>query len=191
MKDVQIKNIAVFLDRDGTINKDKGYICDCSDLEIYSYAAAAIKEIKGRGYKVLVATNQACIARAICTEQQVQDIHAKMDRALRSAGATIDRFYYSPYHEEGVIPEFTMSHSWRKPLPGMLLQGAEDFDLDLSRSYMVGDSARDIIAGKKAGCRTILVMTGHGPKAREELSAQGDEPDFIAADLQDALQYIE
>ena len=108
-----LQHIAVFLDRDGTINKDKGYICKYSDIEIFPGAIDAIKEIKIRGFKILVVTNQASIAKSICTEEQVQDIHERMSHFLRSSGAIIDRFYYSPYHEEGVVPQFALPHSSR------------------------------------------------------------------------------
>ena len=184
------KEIAVFLDRDGTINKDRGYICRYEDIEIFPYAIDAIKVFRSRGFKVLVVTNQASIARAICTEEQVRDIHRRMNDFLQSAGAPIDAYYYSPYHEEGVVPAFTMKHEWRKPSPGMILQGAEDFNVDLARSYMVGDSAGDIIAGKRAGCRTILVLTGHGVKAREELAQQNEPADYVVDNLWEAVQYI-
>ena len=88
------------------------------------------------------------------------------------------------------MPAFTMKHEWRKPSPGMILQGAEDFNVDLARSYMVGDSAGDIIAGKRAGCRTILVLTGHGVKAREELAQQNEPADYVVDNLWEAVQYI-
>ncbi len=186
-----MKKIAVFLDRDGTINKDKGYICQYSDIEIFPFAVPAVKEIKRRGFKVLVVTNQGSIAKAICTVEQVLDIHEQMDDYFRSRGASIDEFYFNPYHEEGILPQFSIKHPWRKPEPGMLLQGALEFDIDLEKSYMVGDSARDIIAGKRAGCKTILVLTGHGVRAVKELTDQNASPDFIAPTLWDALEFIE
>jgi len=185
-----VKKRAVFLDRDGTINKDKGYICRYEDIEIFPHAIAAIKEIKKRGFAAVVVTNQGSIAKGICTEFQVQEIHRQIDHFLRSNGAVIDAFYYNPYHEKGILPQYAIQHPWRKPEPGMLLHAAEELDLELETSYMVGDSSRDIIAGAKAGCRTILVLTGHGVKAVAELSEEGISPDYIAPTIWDALEFI-
>ena len=181
------KKRAVFVDRDGTIIDENGYICHFSQATIFPYAFEAIKKINQMGFIVIGITNQSSIARDICTEEEVKAIHLEICRVFQEKQARIEQFYYCPYHIEGVLPEYKKVHPWRKPQPGMLLQAAEDYHIDLSQSIMIGDNVADIEAGKNAGCKTILLLTGHGPEAKETLLQKNVIPDLITENLITAL----
>lgn len=163
---VQARNLrhpqrAVFLDRDGTINKYVGFLRDIDDLELLPGAAEAIREINRSGYLAIVVTNQPVIARGEVTEWQLREIHDKMETLLGQEGAYIDALYYCPHHPDkgfaGEIPAFKTDCDCRKPKPGMLFKAAEDYNIDLSQSWMVGDGRNDVLAGQAAGCRTIRI----------------------------------
>ena len=152
---------AVFLDRDGTINKYIGFLRDIEEFELLPGAADAIRLINESGYLAVVVTNQPVIARGEVTEEQLQMIHNKMETLLGNEGAYLDAIYYCPHHPhkgyEGEIPELKMVCSCRKPAPGMLLAAAEEFHIDLQNSWMIGDTQSDVGAGQNAGCRTALI----------------------------------
>lgn len=154
---------AIFLDRDGTINRYVGFLTRIEDFELLPGVAEAIKKINASGYLAIVVTNQPVIARGEVTVEQLQEIHKKMETLLGQEGAYVDGIYYCPHHPhrgyEGEIPELKIDCSCRKPKPGMLLQAAEDFHIDLAQSWMIGDGENDVTAGKQAGCRTILLST--------------------------------
>ena len=148
---------AVFLDRDGTINKYVGFLRNIDDFELLPGAAEAIRAINKSWYLAIVATNQPVIARGEVTEAQLRKIHNKMETLLGQEGAYIDALYYCPHHPhkgyEGEIPELKIDCDCRKPKPGMLLQAARDYNIDLSRSWMIGDGENDVLAGQAAGCK--------------------------------------
>ncbi len=152
---------AVFLDRDGTVNRLRGFITAPDEIELLDGAAEAIAYFNSIGYLVIIVTNQPVIARGECTEQELRNIHNRLEMLLGEKGAYTDGIYYCPHHPdsgfEGEIRELKISCSCRKPEPGLLLRAGEDFNIDMSESFMVGDSMRDIEAGKKAGCRTVLL----------------------------------
>jgi len=181
---------AIFLDRDGTINEEKGYICFFSEMEIFPFSVEAIKKMNKNNYRVIVVTNQSAIARGICKEDHIIDIHSEMKEFFSKQDAVIEAFYYSPYLEEGVIAKYKKKHGSRKPSPGMIFRAAEDFNIKLNESFMIGDSTRDIIAGKKAGCQTVLVLTGNGKSAQKELEGLNLKPDLIAENILDAVEKI-
>lgn len=166
---VQAKNLhnkqkAVFLDRDGTINKYVGFLRNIDDFELIEGVSEAIKQINQSGYLAIVVTNQPVIARGEVTWDELHEIHKKMETLLGKEGAYIDGMYICPHHPdkgfEGERPEYKFDCDCRKPKPGLLLQAAKDFNIDLSQSYMIGDSERDVEAGKAAGCKdSILVET--------------------------------
>lgn len=183
-------NRAVFLDRDGTLIRDKGFICHFKDVEIFPFSLQSLKMMNEYGFRIIVITNQSAIARGICTEDQVMNIHRELTGFFKRSGTVIDAFYYSPYLEDAPVPKFRKMDESRKPAPGMILQAAEDFGVNLSESFVIGDSSRDILAGKKAGCKTILVLTGNGPLARMELENLKVEPDLISENLLDAAEKI-
>ena len=165
---VQAKNLrrpqkAVFLDRDGTINKYVGFLRDIEKFELLSGVAEAIRKINESGFLVIVVTNQPVIARGEVTILELQEIHNKMETLLGQKGAYLDAVYYCPHHPhkgyKGEIPEYKIDCDCRKPKPGLLLKAARDFNIDLPRSWMIGDGENDIKAGKTAGCRTALIGT--------------------------------
>ena len=165
---VQAKNLAnkqkaIFLDRDGTINKYVGFLRKEEEFELLPGVADAIKKINKSGYLAVVVTNQPVIARGEVTYSQLENIHNKMETLLGKEGAYLDGIYFCPHHPhsgyEGEVKELKIDCDCRKPKPGMLLKAAEDLNIDLSQSYMVGDGENDIKAGKAAGCKTVLLNT--------------------------------
>lgn len=163
-KNLQNKQKAVFLDRDGTINKYVGFLRDIDDFELIDGVADAIKKINASGYLAIVITNQPVIARGEVTVPQLDEIHNKMETLLGQKGAYLDGLYYCPHHPHkgygGEIPELKFDCNCRKPKPGMLLKAAKDFNIDFSKSWMVGDNENDIKAGVAAGCKTALIGRG-------------------------------
>lgn len=165
---VQAKNLsnkqrAVFLDRDGTINRYVGFLRDIDDFELLPGVADAIKAINDSGYLAIVVTNQPVIARGEVTFDQLHEIHNKMETLLGQRGAYVDAIYFCPHHPhkgyEGEIRELKMECECRKPKPGMLLRAAKDFNVDLKQSWMVGDRENDMKAGMAAGCKTALISS--------------------------------
>ena len=160
-KNLKNKQKAIFLDRDGTINKYVGFLRNIDDFELHPGVTEAIRIINASGYLAIVVTNQPVIARGEVTYDQLQEIHNKMETLLGAEGAYLDAIYFCPHHPhkgyEGEVSELKIECDCRKPKPGMLLRAADDFNIDLSKSWMVGDGENDIKAGKAAGCRTALV----------------------------------
>lgn len=152
---------AVFLDRDGTINRYVGYLTNAEDFELLPGVAEAIRKINLSGYLAIVVTNQPSIARGELSYDGLDEIHKKMETLLGQQGAYVDHIYFCPHHPDkgfpGEVPSLKFECSCRKPKPGMLLQAAEDFNIDLSSSWMIGDDERDVGAGKNAGCHTALI----------------------------------
>lgn len=162
---VQAKNLhnkqrAIFLDRDGTINKYVGFLRNIDDFELIEGVAEAIKLINQSGYLAIVVTNQPVIARGEVTWEELNEIHKKMATLLGKEGAYVDGIYICPHHPdkgfEGERPEYKIDCDCRKPKPGLLLQAAKDFNIDLSESYMIGDSHRDVEAGENAGVKKSI-----------------------------------
>ncbi len=160
-KNLQNKQKAVFLDRDGTINKYVGFLRDIDEFELLDGAADAIKKINASGYLAIVVTNQPVIARGEVSFEELERIHNKMETLLGKEGAYLDAIYFCPHHPhkgyEGERPELKFDCNCRKPKPGMLLKAAQDFNIDLAQSWMIGDGENDIRAGQNAGCRTVLI----------------------------------
>jgi D-glycero-D-manno-heptose 1,7-bisphosphate phosphatase len=158
------KQKAIFLDRDGTINQYVGFLRHIDAFSLIPGICDAIKGINASGYLAIVVTNQPVIARGEVTQAELQEIHNKMETLLGQEGAYLDGIYYCPHHPhkgyEGEIPELKFDCDCRKPKPGMLLQAARDFNIDLGSSWMIGDGHNDIEAGKAAGCKTVLIGTG-------------------------------
>lgn len=156
-KNLKNRQRAVFLDRDGTINVYKGLISSVQDLELIPNIADTIRKINESGYLAIVVTNQPVIARGDCTVEELERIHEKLETLLGQEGAYIDDIFYCPHHPDkgfaGERPEYKIACGCRKPRPGMLLQAAEKYNIDLAQSYMVGDDERDMEAGRQAGCK--------------------------------------
>lgn len=180
-KNLKNRQKAIFLDRDGTINRYVGFLRDIDDFVLLDGVAAAIRKINASGYLAIVATNQPVIARGEVTVAQLEEIHNKMETLLGAEGAYLDGIYYCPHHPHkgyaGEIPSLKIECECRKPKAGMLLKAADDFNIDLSQSWMVGDGENDVLCGKNAGCRTAII--GQDPNA-----------DLQCADLADAVNKI-
>lgn len=163
-KNLRNKQRAIFLDRDGTINKYVGFLRDTEEFELLPGVADAIRKINSSVYLAVVVTNQPVIARGEVTYGQLESIHNKMETLLGNEGAYLDAIYFCPHHPhkgyEGEVPELKFDCDCRKPKPGLLLKAAEDLNIDLSQSWMIGDSESDIIAGLTAGCKTALIGNG-------------------------------
>ena len=155
---------AVFLDRDGTINVEKNYLYKIEDYEFIPGAPEAIKKLKEAGFLVVVVSNQAGIARGYFDERAVEQLHRHIQSELAAYGTSIDAFYFCPHHPDEGLGEYKVACDCRKGNPGMLLQAAREHNVDLHRSFMVGDKLADIEAGKRAGCEALLVLTGYGEK---------------------------
>lgn len=160
-KNLKNKQKCVFLDRDGTLNKYVGFLRDIDQLELLPGAAEAVRRINASGYLAIVVTNQPVIARGEVTVPQLREIHNKLETLLGREGAYLDAIYYCPHHPhkgyEGEVPELKFDCDCRKPKPGMLLKAAEDFHIDLSASYMVGDGDNDVQCGLNAGCTPVKI----------------------------------
>jgi histidinol-phosphate phosphatase family protein len=184
------KQRAVFLDRDGVINEEVDQLSRVANLKIYSFSAKAIKKINDLGYLAIIITNQPMIAKGFMTEKDLDEIHKKLETELGKEGAKIDAIYYCPHHPEkgfpGEVRELKIKCNCRKPKIGLFLKAKRDFNIDLKKSFCIGDQTMDILAGKRAGCKTILVKTGYGGKDRKF----NVKPDFVVKNLFQASKLI-
>ena len=188
------KNVAVFLDRDGTINEEVGYLDNLAKVKIIPAAFEAIRLININAMKTVVISNQAGVARGLFSEEFVNITNEYLQTALRGKNAIIDKFYYCPHHPTEGIGQYRQKCNCRKPASGMLLRAAEEMNIDLEQSYIIGDRYNDIEAGKKVGVKGVLVKTGFGQSLLQDdgpdrLTPQ-NKPDFIAADILEAIQLI-
>lgn len=172
---------AVFLDRDGTINQEKDYLYRIADFEFVPGAPEAVRLLNEAGYLVVIVTNQSGVARGYYAEEDVETLHRHIAGELARCGARVDAWFYCPHHPAG-RGSYSLPCSCRKPLPGMLLEAARRFDIDLAASVMIGDKRADMEAAVAAGCRPILVRSGYGA-AEERLISPGTEvhDDLLAA----------
>jgi D-glycero-D-manno-heptose 1,7-bisphosphate phosphatase len=175
---------AVFLDRDGTLNEEVDYLSKPEDLALIPGAAAAVAQLNAAGLPVIVVTNQSGIGRGYYSWQDFAAVMSRMGTLLAMENAHLDAVYASPHHEKGQGDYAVADHPERKPNPGMLTKAAEEHGIDLSGSWMVGDKAIDVEAGRRAGCRTVLVRTGYG-HGEEAAGA-----DLVCADLAEAVNRI-
>ena len=188
------KNAAIFLDRDGVINEEVGYLDSLDKLKVIPCAYEAIKLINESGMKAVVISNQAGVARGLITEEFVKKTNNHLQIILRERGVYINNFYYCPHHPtEGEEP-YRQICDCRKPAPGMFLEAARDLNIDLELSYMVGDRFLDMEAAKKAGVKGILVRTGYGKELLQDdgpnKATPENKPDFIAEDILEAIRWI-
>ena len=151
-------NAAVFLDRDNTLIHNDGDLGDPAQVKLIMGAASAIASLKGLNFKIIVVSNQGGVARGKYGEADVVAVNDRVNELIRAnSGVAIDRFYFCPYHPEGIVERYRREHPWRKPRPGMLLQAAKDFQLDLKACWMIGDQMRDVLAGYASGAVPILI----------------------------------
>jgi len=182
-----MSNKAVFLDRDDTLIEDPGYINHPDQVKLLDGVTEALIELKALGYKLVVVSNQSAVARGIVTEKVLAEIHERLNQLLAEKGAYLDRIYYCPYHPDGVVPKYRRESDFRKPNPGMLLRAADELDIDLAQSWMIGNSNRDIEAGLRAGCKTILIDRFCDYK---QLQPDAPKPDHRAVNIKEATNII-
>ena len=178
---------AVFLDRDGTINLDPGYLGDPDKVEIYPFVKEGIRKLKSTfGFTIVVVSNQSGIARGLLTDEQVVSVNEKINELLGEE-SKVDFFYYCRFH-----PEFSSEKECecRKPSPNMIFQAADEIGLDLKRSYIIGDKSVDVEAGFNAGIKTVLLLNTIGTRELNEMQSGGLKPDFTASDFNEAANFI-
>ena len=180
---------AVFLDRDGTLNEENGYLDRLERLAFYPYTVDAVRMLNRAGYAVVVVTNQAGIARGIVRPEFVGEAHAHISARLAAGGARIDAFYHCPHHPQAAIEALRMDCDCRKPQPGMILRAAEELGLDLQRSFLVGDRWQDLECGARAGVRGLLVRTGYG-RTEEQAGCPGVPAAAVVNNLAEAVSWI-
>jgi len=179
---------ALFLDRDGTINHDPGYIKDPAQVIILSGVIEGIKKLKDQfGFQIIVVSNQAGISKGLMTHSDVDNVNARINKLLLAEGTSIDAFYYCPFHPDNDPPEKTIC---RKPSPFMIVQAADEHKISLSGSYMIGDKASDIECGLDAGVKSILLRGGSFDNEISTLLNLGKKPNFVAANFKDACDFI-
>lgn len=173
------KGRAVFLDRDGVLTVEKGYLRKAEDMEIFTYAKQCVERMQTAGFKVVVVTNQSGIARGYFPESEVIRMNEEL---IRQTG--VDAVYYCPHHPQAGIEKYRMVCDCRKPGTGLFRQAAEKFHIEMAGSYMVGDRATDILAGEALGLTTVLLESGYGTKGLE----QDVSPDYIFEDLREFVK---
>lgn len=185
-----MKQKAVFLDRDGTINKDVGYPNSFSVIEVYPYSIEAVRKLNESGFLVVIVTNQSGIGRGLIVEKNLNDIHQKMSALFARQKAHFDGIYYCPHYLFSPDPNYRDECQCRKPNPGMGLKAAEDLSIDLKNSYMVGDKVEDILFGLNIEAKPILCLTGFGQESLPKLKEKGIAPAYVAKTLLDAVSWI-
>ena len=182
---------AVFIDRDGTLTEEVGYVNHPSRLRMLPRSAAAIRRLNAAGIAAVVVTNQAGIARGYFSAEVLAAVNNALVSQLKDEGAHLDGVYVCPHHPSEGEPPYRMVCECRKPKPGLLLRAASDLSLDLSRSTLVGDKGSDLIAARAVGARGVLVLTGYGLGEWEyRRSALPAAPDHVAADLLGAVEWV-
>lgn len=180
---------AVFLDRDGTLLEEAGYLDRIERLVFFPWAIDAVRLLNRGGYAVVVVTNQSGVGRGMYEESFVRQAHDAIARRVSEGGAAIDGFYYCPHHPDATVERYRRDCDCRKPSPGMLRKAAADLDLDLARSFSVGDKWTDVGVGRAAGARGILVRTGYG-RSSEAAPVNGVEPAAVVDNVMAAAAWI-
>ncbi len=191
---------AVFLDRDGTMIEDVGYLDDPEGIAIYAEAIEAVQNLREHGWKIVVVTNQSGVARGLFDEGTLERIHDQLREAFLHQGAPIDAILTCPHHPEANVLRYRRHCTCRKPQPGLLRRAAQSMEIDLARSYMIGDKLSDVEAGHRASCRSILVLTGVGQESVSALEDSKDrasrgraalaQPDHVADNLLEASEWL-
>jgi D-glycero-D-manno-heptose 1,7-bisphosphate phosphatase len=190
-KEVSVKKPAVFLDRDGTINEQMGYINHMSRFVIFPEVAEAVRLLNANNFWAIVITNQGGVARGYYPLKLMHEMHTFLTSSLNKEGAVIDAIFYCPHHPAGILPEYTVHCDCRKPKPGLIHQALEAFDIDMSNSYVVGDRCLDIELASRLDISGVLVKTGYGlGEIDYVLPQQPRKPSYIAQNLLDAVKWI-
>ena len=188
-------NKAVFFDKDGVLNKDIGINPDPADAVLFEAAGDIISYCRVKGYKTFIITNQPVVARGMISEK---DLTAQLDKfgellLFQNSNALIDKIYFCPHHPNANLLEYRVDCDCRKPKPGLIIRASTEFNIDLSKSFMVGDRISDILAGNIAGCKTILCKTGMHKEKMIETNINCDtdvEPDFIIRNIKELRDII-
>ncbi len=182
---------AVFIDRDGCLTEEVGYVNHIDRLLLLPHSAAAIRKLNAARVPAVLVTNQAGAARGYFPFGLIDKVHRRLEELLAAEGARLDGIFFSPFVKGASCPPFNFDHEWRKPGGGMIGQAAADLDLDLARSFMIGDKITDVELIHRVGGRGVFVLTGYGKGDLENFGAQWrDRPDFIAAHVEDAVDWI-
>ncbi|MFH1729254.1 MAG: D-glycero-beta-D-manno-heptose 1,7-bisphosphate 7-phosphatase [Pseudomonadota bacterium] len=184
------KTKAIFLDKDGTLSEELGYNCSFDKFKLIDGSLEALKLFKKLNYLSFIITNQSGIARAYFREQDFKEFSDNILSSLNDKEELIKKLYYCPHHASMGFGEYKLDCDCRKPKIGLLEKARFDFNIDLENSYVIGDKASDIMLGKNASCKTILVLTGYGKEDKVKLEAAGIVPDYIADDLLGAAMWI-
>ena len=186
-----MKRRAVFIDRDGTISEEVGYVNHPSRYRVFPFAAEAVRLLNKTGWLAILVTNQAGVARGYFAEEMIGEVHRILVEELERGGAYLDAIYYCPHHPSVGAPPYRLDCDCRKPKPGLIHRAAAEFDIDLARSWMVGDRYGDTEMARNAGLRSALVLSGYGRGEWEYQREQWKyEPDVIAEDLFHAVRTI-
>jgi D-glycero-D-manno-heptose 1,7-bisphosphate phosphatase len=180
---------AVFLDRDGTLLEEGGYVDRLDRLILFPYSVDAVRLLNDGGFRVIVTTNQSGVARGLYEEAFVLEAHRHIEDRMAAGGARIDAFYYCPHHPDASVDRYRAACDCRKPKPGMLTRASRELGLDLSSSFVVGDKWSDVETGQAAGARTVLVRTGYGA-GEEAAPAPGVSANIVADNLAAAVAWI-
>jgi len=183
-------NVAVFLDRDGTVNEEVDFLTSPRDLRLIPRSAEAIRRANDLGLRVIIVTNQSGVARGLITEAELGDVHRALAGRLADQRAIVDGIYYCPHHPTEGTGEYRRECDCRKPNTGMIERAVREFRVDPTRSYVIGDRTVDVGMAKNAGARAILVLTGYGRAERELCERDGIGLDYVADDLYDAIDFV-
>lgn len=185
---------AVFLDRDGVLIEDVDLLTSPGEIRVLDGVPLALRSLEQAGFRLIVISNQTVVARGLATEADVCAMNTEVERHLIGAGGPhLDGFYFCPHHPKATLPAYRVACECRKPRPGLLVQAAREHDLGLKSSFVVGDRGSDIVAGARAGCRTVLVQTGKHREPPIETVDPVDgsvQPDHVCADLPEAATWI-
>ena len=186
-----MKRPAVFIDRDGTISEEVGYINHPSRFRVFPYAARAIKLLNDQGWLVVIITNQAGVARGYFSESMIETVHDNLRQELRDEGAQVDGIYYCAHHPTVGEPPYRQDCDCRKPKPGLITRATKDLDVSLEQSWMIGDRYGDVELARNAGVRSALVLSGYGRGEWEnQRSLWKYQPDLVAENLLEAVESI-
>jgi D-glycero-D-manno-heptose 1,7-bisphosphate phosphatase len=186
-----MKRPAVFIDRDGTVNEQMGYINHISRFKILPGVTEAFRRLNQEGLLAIIVSNQSGVARGYFPIELLNDIHLSMQKAFERAGARVDGIFFCPHYPKGSVPGYAVDCNCRKPQKGLIDQACERFEIDMSRSYMIGDHYTDMELAERSGLKGILVKTGYGEGViRYNLPGMRFKPSYIAKDLLDAVEWI-
>lgn len=184
-------NRAVFIDRDGTISEEVGYINHVSRFSLFPYAAPAIRRLNETGWLAIVTTNQAGVARGYFDEAMIKAVHERMTQGLEAGGARLDSIYYCAHHPSLGETPYRLDCDCRKPKPGLISKAAQDFEIDLAGSWMVGDRYSDVEVARNAGVNSAFVLSGYGRGEWEhQRHTWAHQPDLVAENLLEAVEHI-